>query len=134
MLADPGAHCVHDLDVDPEQIIAAHPRLARHTGCDDDHIGTGEVGVVAGPHHGGIEAFHRGCFSDIQRLAFGDAIGEIEQHNVAEVLHAGEQRQRPANIASADQCDFVASHSLVLSWPDQDGCWPQPAYSCSSTT
>ena len=37
----------HHLGVDADQVVAAHARLARHAGRDDDHVGARDVGVVA---------------------------------------------------------------------------------------
>jgi hypothetical protein len=44
VLLDAGADGLHDLEVDAEQIVAAHARLARHAGGDDDHVGAGDGG------------------------------------------------------------------------------------------
>ena len=34
---------LHDLEVDAEQIVAAHARLARHAGGDDADVGAGDL-------------------------------------------------------------------------------------------
>jgi hypothetical protein len=39
----PFADRLHDLEVDAEQVVAAHARLARHAGGDDDHVGAGDA-------------------------------------------------------------------------------------------
>ena len=36
---DAGADLLHHLEVDAEQIVAAHARLARHAGGDDADVG-----------------------------------------------------------------------------------------------
>jgi hypothetical protein len=38
ILGDAGANLLHHLEVDLEQIVAAHARLARHAGGDDHHV------------------------------------------------------------------------------------------------
>ena len=37
---------LHHLEVDAEQVVAAHARLAGDAGGDDDHVGAGDVGIV----------------------------------------------------------------------------------------
>ena len=37
---------LHDLQIDAEQVVAAHARLARHAGGDDADVGAGDVGIV----------------------------------------------------------------------------------------
>src|SRR5208337_1749307 len=39
---DAGADRFHDLEVDAEQIVAAHPGLARYSGRDDDNVGASD--------------------------------------------------------------------------------------------
>ncbi len=42
---DARADRVHHLEIDAEQIVAAHAGLARHAGGDDHHVGAGDLGV-----------------------------------------------------------------------------------------
>ena len=44
----PAPTCVHHLEVDAEQIVAAHAGLARHAGGDDAHVGALDRLVVVG--------------------------------------------------------------------------------------
>ena len=44
----PAPTAVMTFEIDAEQIVAAHARLARHAGGDDDHVGAGDGGVVGG--------------------------------------------------------------------------------------
>ena len=44
---DAGADRLHHLEIDAEQVVAAHAGLARHAGGDDDDVGAGDGGVVA---------------------------------------------------------------------------------------
>ena len=50
ILLDARANLLHDLDIDAQQIIPAHARLARHAGGDDDDVGALDagIGVAAG--------------------------------------------------------------------------------------
>ena len=42
---------LHDLVVHVQQIVAAHPRFARHPGRHDDDVGVGARGVIACAEH-----------------------------------------------------------------------------------
>ena len=83
---DAGADLLHHLEVDAEQIVAAHARLARHAGGDDADVGALDrlVGIGAGKR--GVEAFDRGGLDEIERLALRNALHDVEQDDVAELL------------------------------------------------
>src|SRR5262249_57221917 len=49
----------HDLAVDAQQIVAAHPRLARHTGGDNADIGALDVRVAFGAARKSVVPFDR---------------------------------------------------------------------------
>ena len=123
---DAFADRLHHLQIDAEQIVAAHPRLAGDTGGDDDDIGAGDIGVIIGALEVHIEPFDRAALRQIERLALRHAFDHVEQHDIAESLGSGEMRQRATDVASADQRNFVASHgesdpsleSLQLPRPD----------------
>jgi hypothetical protein len=111
-LVDAFAHGLHDLEVDAQQIVAAHARLAGHTGGHDDHVGTGDVGIVVRAGDLGVEAFNRAALRQVQSLALGDAIGDVEEDDVAQFLLRGQMGQRATDVASADQSDLLACHEL----------------------
>ena len=46
MRFDAFAHGFHDFQIDPEQIVPAHARLARHASCDDTHISASDIGII----------------------------------------------------------------------------------------
>ena len=110
VLLDAGADGFHDLEVDAEEVVAAHARLAGHARGDDDHVGAGDGGIVAGAGELRVEAFDRRGFGEIERLALRDAVGDVEQDDVAEFLETGQQRQRAADLPSPDQCNLVTRH------------------------
>ena len=58
----------------------------------------------------GIEAVDRRGLDEIERLALGDAFGDVEQHDVAELLEADEMGERAADLAGADQCNLGTRH------------------------
>jgi hypothetical protein len=115
MLLDALADGLHDLEVDAEQIVAAHARLARHAGGDDDHIGAGDVGIVVRALEIGVEALDWTALRNVESLALRNALGDVEQDDVAHFLLCGEVGQRAADHAGADEGDFLASHGRAWS-------------------
>ena len=56
---------------------------------------------------------------EVERLALGEALllGDVEEHDVAELLARGERGQLAADVAGADECDLVpAGHRVLLLW------------------
>ena len=58
----------------------------------------------------GVEAVDRRRLGEIERLALRNAFGDVEQHDVAELLEADEMSERAADLAGADQCNLVTRH------------------------
>jgi hypothetical protein len=56
------------------------------------------------------EALDRPTLAEIQRLALRNALDHVEQDDVAQLADGGQVSQRAADIAGADQRDFLASH------------------------
>jgi len=52
---DAFAHGFHNLEVDAQQVITAHPRLTRDTSGNDAHICACDIGVVVGAFEATIE-------------------------------------------------------------------------------
>ena len=64
----------------------------------------------------GVEAVDR-RIAQVQRLALGQAFGDVEQHDIAQLLQADQMRQRAADLSAADQRDFLARHrQMFLDW------------------
>ena len=104
---DARADLAHDLGVDADQVVAAHARFTRHAGRDDDDVGAGDRLVVVGAFHDRVETLDRAGLDEIERLALGNALGDVEQDGVAQLLQAHEVRQGAADLACADQRDFA---------------------------
>ncbi len=128
MRLDALAHRLHDLEVDAEQVVAAHAGLARHAGRDDHDVGAGDVGVVLRAGVGGVEAVDRGALGDVEALALWHALGDVEQDHVAELLQADEVGEGAADVAGADERDCLACHcgrdpfgNLVVAVERRDG-------------
>src|SRR5215831_4376193 len=47
---------------------------------------------------------------EVERLALGDAFGDVEQHDVAELFEANKMGERAANLAGTDQCNLGTRH------------------------
>ena len=110
VLLDAGARLVHHLEVDAEQVVAAHAGLPRHAGRDDDHVGAFDLGVGVGRLDLAVEAFDRAGLRDVEALAARHALDDVEQDDVAELLEADEMGKRAADHASADQRDLLTRH------------------------
>ena len=86
MVPDPFADRLHHLEVDADQVVAAHARLARDTGGDDDHVGAGDVGIIVRPGDPGVEALDRAALRNVERLALRHAFDHVEQDDVAKLF------------------------------------------------
>ncbi len=82
----PAPTCSMTLRLIAKQIVAAHAGLARHAGGDDADLGAVERFVGIGADQVGVEAVDRRRLRDIERLALRHALGDVEQHDVAEFL------------------------------------------------
>ena len=107
---DPFTDRLHHLQVDAQQVVAAHARLARHAGGHDAHVGARDVGIVAGALEAAVEALGRTRLRKVKRLALRRALGDVEQDDVAQFLDGGEMRQRAADLTGADQGNLGTSH------------------------
>ena len=123
VLPDAFADRLHHFQVDAQQIVAAHPRLARHACGDDADIGAAQKGIVVGAGHLGVEPGRGAGLRDIQRLALRCPFGDVEKHDVAEFLDRGKMRERAADLSCADQCNLGSGHCSVLRVGLYDGGW-----------
>ena len=108
------AHRGHHLQIDAEEIVAAHAGLARHAGGDDHHIGALDVGIGIGALELGVEAFDRAGLREVERLALRQAFDDVEQDDVAEFLEADQMRERAADLSAADERNPAAGHGELL--------------------
>ncbi len=51
----------------------------------------------------GVEAFDRAALGEVERLALRDALGDVEQDDVAQFLHRRQMRERATDHAGADR-------------------------------
>src|SRR5215475_15778936 len=47
---------------------------------------------------------------EVERLALGDAFGDVEQDDIAELFEADKMGERAANLAGTDQCNLGTRH------------------------
>ena len=123
---DAGADLIHHLQIDVEQIVAAHAGLARHAGGDDADVGAFDRLVAVGAGELRIEIVDRRGLRDIERLALRDAFRDVEHHDIAELLETNEVGQGAADLAGADQRNFIARHggkTLSLLLPRSAAAW-----------
>ncbi len=105
---------LHDLEIDAEQIIAAHAGLARHARGDDHHVGAGDHRVIIGAAEAHVKALLRRRLREVQGFALWDAFGDVEEDDVAQFLESGDMGERAPDLAGADQRDLLTWH-IVLS-------------------
>ncbi len=110
MRLDALANRFHDLEVDAEQIVAAHARLARDAGGDDAHVRAGDIGVIGAALEVSVEIVDRSGLGDVERFALGNPFRDVEQDDVAKLAHRGEVSEGAADHSSADQRDLFPSH------------------------
>jgi hypothetical protein len=84
LFGDALADRLHHLQVDAEQVVAAHAGLAGDTGRDDDHVRAGDIGIVIGAGDLRVEALDRAALAQIERLALRYAFDDVEQDDVAQ--------------------------------------------------
>ena len=101
---------VHDLEIDAEQVVAAHAGLAGHAGGDDDDIGAGDRRIVARARKSRIDALDRGRFRQVQRLALRHSVDDVEENDVAQFLDRRQMRQRAADLTGPNQSYLLARH------------------------
>ena len=114
MLFDRRADGSDDPSIDSDQIVAAHPRLARNAGGDDHDIGTLDIGIVVGAADDGVVALDRRALDDVERLALRHTLDDIDEKDVPELFEPGEERQGAADLPGADQRDLAACHAYAF--------------------
>ena len=107
---DAGADLLHHLEVDAEQVVAAHARLARNAGGDDAHRGALDPFVGIGTAEAGIEALDRRRLNEVERLALRHPLHDVEEDDVAELLEADQMSESAADLARANQRNLVSRH------------------------
>jgi hypothetical protein len=110
---------LHDLEIDVEQIIAAHPGLARDTGRDHDHIGASGLFPAllrgADAHDARVGGFDRTRLEHVERHPLRFGLGDVDNHDVRQLPVGNRPRNRRADSARAtDDGDFSVHDDLSL--------------------
>src|SRR5262249_28022118 len=116
VFAQAGADLLHDLEVDFEEIVAAHAWFARHAGGDDYDVGILQFGIFVGALEFRDVTFDRRGLGEVERLALGDAVYHVEQHDLAKLPEPGEMGKRSADLTRADQRNSITRHEHPLSF------------------
>ena len=61
-----------------------------------------------------VEVVDRAGLGDVERLALGNALGDVEQDDVAKLAHRREVGEGAADHSGADQRDLLASHEAAF--------------------
>lgn len=110
-------HAANDAQVDPQQIVARHARLARYARGHDGHVAARQVVPVGGSRDAHVVTQDRAVLLQVQGLALGDAqlVRDVEEIDVAQLESGRLGRELAANIARADQCDLFSMHGKEAS-------------------
>ena len=112
VFAQAGADLLHDLQIDLDEVVAAHAWLARHAGGDDDHIGILDLGVFVDALELGGEALDRRGLRQVERLALGHAVDHVEDDDFAKLTDARKMGKRAADLTPADECNTAPRHDF----------------------
>ena len=112
---DLGNYVGHDLVVGVEQIVAAHARLAGNARGDDHDVGMRRGRVVVGAGHMHIAPFDRHCLQQVEGLALGNALHDVDQDNIGQFLGSDPVGRGGAYVAGAYNAYFL-SHNAPCVW------------------
>ena len=130
---DPCPDLLHHLEIDREEIVAAHARLARHARGDDAHLGVVERFIGIGAGEGSVEPIDRRGLRDVERFALRHAFGDVEHHDVAKFLQADQMGQCSADLTGANQSNLVARHGNLSFEPEPGRRWKSSVWLSLST-
>src|SRR3546814_20925066 len=72
-------HGLHDLQIDAQQVIAAHARLASDPGSNNDDVRASNVGIIVRALQVRIKAFHRAALGKVKCFTLRHALNHVEQ-------------------------------------------------------
>src|SRR5690606_18493201 len=114
IFADARADLLHHLEIDADQVVAAHAGLSRHAGGNDADVRALDAGIVVDADITRVETLDRRGLSDVQSLALRRALGDVEQNDVAEFIEADEVGERAADHAGPDEGYLVACYVRIF--------------------
>ena len=104
-----------------EQVVAAHARLAREARGDDDDVGARGLGVVVRAGDPRVVADHRRRLGEIEGLALGQPLDDVDEHDVGEAGLGDPLRRGRPDVPGADDRDLVPGHDGWASSVSLDG-------------
>jgi hypothetical protein len=116
VLLDALGHRRHDLRVHRDEVVAAHARLAGKPGRHDDDVRALDVLVAVRALELHVEAVDRRGLGDVEGLALGQPLDDVEQDHVAELAERAELSEDAADLPAADECNLRSSHFRLLPW------------------
>jgi hypothetical protein len=101
-------HPAHDTGVGHHQVVARHPGLAGDPARDHHDVAARSLLVAVGAGDLAVVPDHGARFEDVQRLALGQALDDVDQDDVGVVTLGETLGQGGADVARADDGDLVA--------------------------
>ena len=111
---DAFANRFHNFEVDAQQVVTGHARLAGNTSSYDYNVCASDVSVVVRAFESAVKAFRRAGFSDVEGFALRGAFCDVEENNITEFLDRCEVGEGATDLASADKGNLGSSHFSVL--------------------
>src|SRR3546814_10406547 len=91
-------HGLHDLQIDAQQVIAAHARLAGNPGCNNDDVRASDIGIIVRTLQVRIATLHRAALGDMKLAVIAPGRPATTERKAPE-LETGEmgaERERTA--------------------------------------
>ncbi|MNC07539.1 hypothetical protein D3C75_550920 [compost metagenome] len=107
------AYRFHNTCIGIHEIIPAHSRLAGNTCCNNDNIRICSIIVIGGSSDLAVELLDRTGLKHVQRLALCRILqlGDIEQHDVAELLLGKHKCRSSSGKSGAYNSNFITFDS-----------------------
>ena len=129
----PSATVVMILEFTRDEVVAAHARLAGKPGGDDDDVGALDVLVAVRALELDVEAVDRRGLGDVEHLALGQPLDDVEEDHVAELAQRAELSEHATDLPTADQCNLRSSHFSLLELGSAFGAAFGARYAIAST-
>ena len=118
------SHTLDNPRIGRDQIVAAHPRLARQATGDHDDIRSCGLAIVVGRAHcAGVVAVDRAGLPDIEGLALGKSFFDVEEDDLVADFTGGEHiGAGRAHIACTYYSDLGTLDHGVVNWVGESVC------------
>jgi len=99
---------MHDLEIGPQQIVAAHAGLARKPRCHDHDVGIGRIVVIVRPLHFDVITFNGARFQQVEAFTLRHPLQNVDHHHVGQLFVDDAVRERCAHVSCPDYRHFFA--------------------------